>query len=376
MKKEDSLKPAKVWNTIKYPYDRVISLIYNYVKHFKGKSLDIGCSGGAHLKILDQLGFESYGIEPHDESYKICITNHNHLKDNIYNTTLEQFINQTKIDFNVIICWGISPLGIIDNFSLLMSQLNSNIIICNYRTKDNSILKRPCNIYNKDNTILIRDKQHHNYGMLYRSHTLNELDIPNYTLIHIQTHSHYINKSYIKRFKPEDKDEWYECVYFKTSLLSGLSPELLFSYNKDEFTININNIESYFNKYKNETNDIILSELDNSISLIPMDINNIPVCISFYVVWGKVVDILFKNNKYDENGLPLKSSSICLPDNHKLLQRTAENIAIKNNINVVRIDLLSINNHIEYRFLKNYLPNKIYYDKILAGYLFREKYVK
>jgi hypothetical protein len=380
--KKRSLEPAKIWKSIKYPYDRIISLIFNYVKNFKGNSLDIGCSGGVNLKVLDELGFYSYGIEPDKDSYLTCLHNNPNLKNNISNETLENFIEKDSKLYNLIICWGISPLGIIDNFKELISKLNSNIIICNYRSPNNSILKRKTNKYYKDNTILIQDKDHHNNNMLYRYHAIKDLEIPNYSLVHIQTHSHHINKSYIKRFKNNDKDEWYECVYFKTSLFSGFNPEILFSYPKDDFKFipsDINNLKEYLtNKLKGDNNIILDKQYDDT--LLPLTSNK--HTISYYVIWGKVLHIVFEGLPYDSNGNILDKENIkSLPNEYKLLSNKAVKIAIYNKLNIVKLDLFQTlhNKKIEYKISNYSLPNynlDLLYENILLGYEFRDKFVR
>jgi 2-polyprenyl-3-methyl-5-hydroxy-6-metoxy-1,4-benzoquinol methylase len=88
-------------------FNPIVNEIHKYNK--SGRILDVGCSSGLLLELLNQKGFEVYGIEPNKNAYNIA---NKKFKNQIYYGTLSDFtlksyfyvlIHRSKPTFDVII---------------------------------------------------------------------------------------------------------------------------------------------------------------------------------------------------------------------------------------------------------------------------------
>ncbi|MEX1052316.1 MAG: class I SAM-dependent methyltransferase [Patescibacteria group bacterium] len=83
-------------------YQNKFNFLVATIRHYKksGKVLDIGCSSGILLKLLNELGFEVFGIEP---NYKAYLEAKKKLGSAVFNGDLNKYINKNKHKYDVII---------------------------------------------------------------------------------------------------------------------------------------------------------------------------------------------------------------------------------------------------------------------------------
>lgn len=83
-------------------FNPIVKEILKYKK--SGKLLDVGCSSGLMLELLQQKGFKVYGIEPNKNAYKIA---NRKFPKHIFCTTLTGcycvILHSSKLKFDVII---------------------------------------------------------------------------------------------------------------------------------------------------------------------------------------------------------------------------------------------------------------------------------
>ncbi len=91
---EKEIKETK-WSNLWY-LDK-LDILNNYVNDIHGNKrlLDVGCGNGLFLKFMEENGWEAFGIEP---SYTAS-ERANYLSTNIFNTTLEDFIENKWHDY-------------------------------------------------------------------------------------------------------------------------------------------------------------------------------------------------------------------------------------------------------------------------------------
>jgi len=321
----------KSWSSNLYPPSELVALICKFVKFKEGNVLDIGCANGSITNMLYNYGFIPTGIEPDTNAYNIAINNLKGKNIKLLNITLDDFISDKN--YKLVVAWGITPLGIIENIQKKLKMLNSEIIICNYRSNNNSYINFEKNINIKENIYLINHNHHFN-NLLYKNFNISDIQIEGYKLIHLEKRTHIREFSTLKQYSNLDfpyTEEWYDCVYFKHSLFDDLNPKILFCFNNDfnlekdltniKFTDYIKYIEEYdseailkwhdkifihkFFKNKNYQHHIIHTSknFDENITEILEDKKTFVIKPSFCAY--SVGTILIKNNKI----IPLNQQS-------------------------------------------------------------------
>lgn len=76
----------------------IVKMIKEY-KH-QGKVLDVGCSLGILLDLLEKEGFDVYGIEPNTEAVKITQKGFN---GRIFKGILQEFLKQNRKKFDIVV---------------------------------------------------------------------------------------------------------------------------------------------------------------------------------------------------------------------------------------------------------------------------------
>lgn len=79
-------------------FQPVVEKIIHYKK--TGKVLDIGCSSGILLQLLENKGFDVYGIEPNTKAY---LTASKKNVGKIFHGILKEFIKNNQVKFDVVI---------------------------------------------------------------------------------------------------------------------------------------------------------------------------------------------------------------------------------------------------------------------------------
>jgi len=83
-------------------YQRQFEFLVSKLRKFKksGSILDVGCSSGILLSLLNKHGYNVYGIEP---NYYAYLKANQRLGDKIFHGKLEDFIKKNKLKFDFII---------------------------------------------------------------------------------------------------------------------------------------------------------------------------------------------------------------------------------------------------------------------------------
>lgn len=132
-------------NRIYYPDERLVAFLMQRIANqatTNQKAIDIGFGSGRHIKLLNDLGYETYGLEYTKEaiaSTSSILPN----QDQISRLWLGDYRDyEFTFKFNVVIAWGLICHS---KFSDVQSDLNSLMslleydgsLFLNFRTKDN-----------------------------------------------------------------------------------------------------------------------------------------------------------------------------------------------------------------------------------------------
>ena len=127
-----------------YPDERLVAFLKRYLasnSQFGKKALDIGFGSGRHLKLLSELGFDTYGIDVLDEAKELVKINFNEFP--LDKIIISDYTN-TYFDenFDVIILWGsifLTPFSqIVDNLIRVKNILNNGgRVFLNFRSDEN-----------------------------------------------------------------------------------------------------------------------------------------------------------------------------------------------------------------------------------------------
>lgn len=133
-------------NNPKYPDDRVVANVIRFVHSLKKsdlilRGLDVGCGVGRHMRLLQDLGFDAYGIEYASNVCDIVLSNFPTLKAaNIYCGDYRFY--DFEFSFDLIIAWGVifqsKKSSVLANLLKLKQILNpKGQLIVNFRTRNN-----------------------------------------------------------------------------------------------------------------------------------------------------------------------------------------------------------------------------------------------
>jgi len=130
----------------------------------KRSILDIGSGSGKDLNILNQLGFDAYGIEPSTELVKLSLLKYPSLNGKLIIDQLPELESISR-KFDGILCSAvlmhIPQIQLFDTFISIKNHLNEN---------GNLLISLP-HIYPGIDNITLRDK----YGRFYNGITANQL---------------------------------------------------------------------------------------------------------------------------------------------------------------------------------------------------------
>jgi len=130
----------------KYPDDRVVAHVIRFLRSSTVQpsnltAIDIGCGVGRHVKLLDDLNFDAYGIDYADNVATVVTQQFPSIKpDNIYHGDYRNYNFSKK--FDLILMWGTvfrcKKSQVIFNLLRLKELLNQNgQLILNFRSKNN-----------------------------------------------------------------------------------------------------------------------------------------------------------------------------------------------------------------------------------------------
>lgn len=186
------------WKGMRYPDSNLVSLLFKYVPIRSGFAVDVGCSAGRHLKLLNEIGFDSVGIEPSPE--EATMARQNGLS--VVCAGMEAYEPDRSLD--LLIAWGVTPLAFVD-FTAQAVRLGARYVVCDWRTRENSFCKFPDTEHHADGTLTIHRTGHILDGLHYRCHDPHGCVIPGYERLHLQT----------VRIIADEVNEWHQTVFRK-----------------------------------------------------------------------------------------------------------------------------------------------------------------
>ena len=132
---------SKTYEDKKENYAKLFQPILETIKNSKknGSILDVGCSSGILLELLQKQGYTVNGVEPNADAYKIAYSK---FKDKIFNGTLTDFTKVNKKTFDVVIYNHVlehipNPAEEINNVKKLLKK--NGVLIIGVPNTDNVI---------------------------------------------------------------------------------------------------------------------------------------------------------------------------------------------------------------------------------------------
>lgn len=220
---QDSKEITKNWSReitkspVLYPDERLTAFLKGYISQnpAKGqKAIDIGFGSGRHLKLLSDLGFDTYGIDVLEEAKEL-------VKQNYSEFPLEKIIvaDYTNTAFNekfdVAVLWGsiflVTFSKLSENLLHIKKMLNTNgRIFLNFRTMHNWFVGLGKEV--EYNTFLLDERANEYNGFLYSFVSENELR----TLINdTGLHLHKIERVDLYKNNLKEQNSWYVCEITK-----------------------------------------------------------------------------------------------------------------------------------------------------------------
>ena len=193
----------KKWYGLKYPDSDLIGLVMKFAKPNKNDiAIDIGCGTGRHIKFLNEIGYNAFGIDADKNMIKACENN----GVEAYLSTLEKFKTNKKI--KLAIGWGFSM--VVPKSMNISKTIPKNIpaeyVILDWRTKNNSFNHFENNIILSENEVIINKEGHILNGLSYTSFNEDECILEGYEIIASQKVTKELNC---------EINEWYQVVYKK-----------------------------------------------------------------------------------------------------------------------------------------------------------------
>ena len=193
----------KKWYGLKYPDSDLIGLVMKYARPEKGDiAIDIGCGTGRHIKFLNEIGYNAFGIDTDEKMIEGCKNN----GVEAYLSTLEDFKTDKKI--KLAIGWGFTMVvpKNIDVPKSIPNNIGAEYVILDWRSKGNSYNYFEDNIVISKNEVIINKKEHILNGLHYTSFDLEECILEGYDIIASQKVTKEVNG---------EINEWYQIVYKK-----------------------------------------------------------------------------------------------------------------------------------------------------------------
>lgn len=191
----------KKWTGMKYPDSELVGLIMKYVRKDMKKGdigIDIGCGPGRHVKLLEEVGFDSFGIDIDPLMIETC--KNNGVKAIIGDLNSYTYEDEVK----VVTSWGLNMVT--PNVAInIAKNINPEYLIMDWRSKDdNSCYSFSENTIINKNTVLIKKENHVLDGLEYIFHNEDELEIEGYDLIYCQK---------LVKDNGKEKHGWYQTVH-------------------------------------------------------------------------------------------------------------------------------------------------------------------
>lgn len=193
----------KKWYGLKYPDSDLIGLVMKFAKPNKNDiAIDIGCGTGRHIKFLNEIGYNAFGIDADKNMIEACKNN----GVEAYLSTLENFKTNKKI--KLAIGWGFSMVvpKSMNISKTIPKNIPADYIILDWRTKNNSFNHFENNIILSENEVIINKEGHVLNGLSYTSFNQEECILEGYEIIASQKVTKELNC---------EINEWYQVVYKK-----------------------------------------------------------------------------------------------------------------------------------------------------------------
>lgn len=195
-------KNPKKWSGLKYPDSDLISLIMKHVDPIDrdGIAIDIGCGAGRHVKLLNDIGFDAFGIDSDSSMINIC-------KNNGINAFVSD-ITKFKYDkpIKLVIGWGLNML--VENVNeIIANNLSPEYLIMDWRSPDdNSCYNFNDNIFITEKKVIIKKENHTLNNLEYIFHRKEDCIVPGYELVYMQK---------ISKKNDLETNSWYQTVHKK-----------------------------------------------------------------------------------------------------------------------------------------------------------------
>lgn len=196
---------SEKWYGLKYPDSDLVGLVMKYARPNEDDiAIDIGCGTGRHIKFLNEIGYNAFGIDADKDMIEGCKKN----GVKAYQTKLEDFKTDKKI--KLAIGWGLSMCMLTyhkDNLRKMLPEIiNAEYVILDWRTKGNSFCQFEDNTILPTGEIIINKKGHTLEGIRYSAFDREECVLEGYEIIANQK---------ITKELDGDINEWYQIVYKK-----------------------------------------------------------------------------------------------------------------------------------------------------------------
>lgn len=169
---------------LRYPDERLVAL---FARHFgtsgrisRGWGLDIGCGGGRHLALLEDLGFEVAGIDYTAKAIEVTRTAFAQRSSN-WKLAVAELAEAERPDaaFAVVIAWGVLFLKSRDEVLADLRHIRSllqpdGLLFANFRGRENWLWGLGETI--EPDTFLLDDRAKEYAGLLYYFTDMAEIE--------------------------------------------------------------------------------------------------------------------------------------------------------------------------------------------------------
>lgn len=191
----------KKWTGMKYPDSELVGLVMKYVRPNMEKGdigIDIGCGPGRHIKLLEEVGFDAFGVDIDPNMIETCKSN----GVKAYIGDLNEF--KYEYEVKVVTSWGLNMVTP-NVVSSIVKNINPEFLVMDWRSKeDNSCYNFSENTIIDKNIVLIRKENHVLDGLEYIFHEEDDLNIDGYELVYCQK---------LVKDNGDEKYGWYQTVH-------------------------------------------------------------------------------------------------------------------------------------------------------------------
>lgn len=164
-------------------------------------AIDVGCGPGRHTALLQELGYQALGLDADEEMCETARAN----GVPVVHADLTVFSPPTRP--RLVVCWGV--MMVVPEAPAIIAAWQPEIVIADWRTAGSSCFRWPENepLAGRPGWTRLRRTGHPLDGCTYRSHTLDECEVPGYRRIHWQR---------VTRVMQSERNEWLQTVHVRS----------------------------------------------------------------------------------------------------------------------------------------------------------------